>query len=40
MGELHSDFGLSIIIDHDVIFDMAVATAEKVNDKWAGLIQN
>ena len=38
MSELHSDFGQPIVIDHDVISDMSVATAEKVKDKWSGLI--
>jgi len=38
MGHLHSDFSLPIVIDHDIVSDMAVATPEKVKDKWAGLI--
>jgi hypothetical protein len=38
MSELHSDFGEPIVIDHDVISDMTVATAEKVKDKWSGLL--
>ncbi len=38
LGALHSDFGLPIVIDHDIVLDMAVATAEKVKDKWLGLI--
>ena len=38
MGELHSDFGGPIVIDHDVISDLTVATAEKVKDKWSGLL--
>jgi hypothetical protein len=38
MGELHSDFGGQIVIDHDVISDLTVATAEKVKDKWSGLL--
>jgi hypothetical protein len=33
MSELHSDFGEPIVIDHDVISDLTVATAEKVKDK-------
>ena len=38
MGHLHSDFSLPIMMDHDVVSDMAVATPEKVKEKWAGLI--
>ncbi len=38
MRELHSDFGWPIVIDHDVISDLTVATAEKVKDKWSGLL--
>jgi hypothetical protein len=38
MRELHSDFGGPIVIDHDVISDLTVATAEKVRDKWSGLL--
>ena len=38
MSELHSDFGEPIVIDHDVISDLTVATAEKVKDKWSGLL--
>ena len=38
MSELHSDFGEPIVIDHDVISDMTVATAEKVKEKWSGLL--
>jgi hypothetical protein len=38
MGYLHSDFSLPIMIDRDVVSDMAVATLEKVKEKWAGLI--
>jgi hypothetical protein len=38
MRELHSDFGGPIVIDHDVISDLTVATAEKVKDKWSGLL--
>jgi hypothetical protein len=38
MGELQSDFGLPIVIDHDVVSDMAVANPEKVKDKWSLLI--
>jgi hypothetical protein len=38
MGHLHSDFSLPIVIDHVIVSDMAVATPEKVKDKWAGLI--
>ena len=38
MGELHSDFGGPTVIDHDVISDLTVATAEKVKDKWWGLL--
>jgi hypothetical protein len=38
MGELHSDFRGQIVIDHDVISDLTVATAEKVKDKWSGLL--
>jgi hypothetical protein len=38
MGELHSDFGLPIVIDHNVVSDMAAATPEKVKDKWSLLI--
>ena len=38
LGALHSDFGLPIVIDHDIVSDMAVTMAEKVKDKWSGLI--
>lgn len=38
MGHLHSDFSLPIMIDHDVVSYMALATPEKVKEKWAGLI--
>ena len=38
MRELHSDFGGPIVIDHNVISDLTVATAEKVKDKWSGLL--
>ena len=38
MGELHSDFGGPTVIDHDVISDLTAATAEKVKDKWSGLL--
>jgi hypothetical protein len=38
MSELYSDFGEPIVIDHDVISDLTVATAEKVKDKWLGLL--
>ncbi len=38
MGELHSDFGGQIVIDHDVISDLTVRTVEKVKDKWSGLL--
>ena len=38
MGELHSDFGGPIVIDHNVISDLTVATVEKVKDKWPGLL--
>ena len=38
LGALHSDFGLPIIIDHEIVSNMAVTTAEKVKDKWSGLI--
>jgi hypothetical protein len=38
MGDLHSDFNLPIMIDHDVVSDMAAATPEKVKDKWSSLI--
>jgi hypothetical protein len=38
MNHLHSDFALPIIIDHDVVSDLVVATLEKVKEKWAGLI--
>jgi hypothetical protein len=38
MGELHSDFGFPIVIDHDIVSDMAVATPEKVKDKWSSII--
>ena len=38
MSELYSDFGEPIVIDHDVISDLTVATAEKVKDKWSGLL--
>jgi hypothetical protein len=33
MGELHSGLGLPIVIDHNVVLDMAAATPEKVKDK-------
>ena len=33
MGHLHSDFSLPIVIDHDIVSDMAVATPEKVKEK-------
>jgi hypothetical protein len=39
MGHLHSDFILPIVIDHDAVTDMAVATSEMVKEKWAGFIQ-
>jgi len=38
MSELHSDFGEPIVIDHDFISNLTVVTAEKVKDKWSGLI--
>ena len=38
MGELHSDFAFPIVIDHDVVSDMAPATPEKVKDRWASLV--
>ncbi len=38
MSELHSDFREPIVIVHDVISNLTVATAEKVKDKWLGLI--
>jgi hypothetical protein len=38
MSELHSDFGEPIVIDHDVISNLTVATSEKVKDKWSGLL--
>ena len=38
MGELHSDFGLPIVIDHDIVSDMAVATPKKVKYKWSSMI--
>ncbi len=38
MRELHSDLGGPIVIDHDVISDLTVATAEKVRDKWSELL--
>jgi len=38
MGELHSDFGGPIVIDHNVFLDLTVATVEKVKDKWSGLL--
>jgi hypothetical protein len=38
MSELHSDFALPIVIDHDLVSDMAPATPEKVKDKWSSLV--
>ena len=38
MGELHSDFGGPTVIDYDVISNLTAATAEKVKDKWSGLL--
>ncbi len=38
LGELHSDFCLPIVVDHNVVLDMAAATPEKVKDKWSSLI--
>ena len=38
LGALHSDFGLPVVIDHNIVSSMAVAMAEKVKDKWLGLI--
>jgi hypothetical protein len=38
LGELHSDFCLPVVIDHNVVSDMAAATREKVKDKWSSLI--
>jgi hypothetical protein len=38
MGELQSDFSFPIVIDHDVVSDMAPATPEKVKDRWSSLV--
>ena len=38
MGELHSDFAFPIVIDHDIVSDMAPATPEKVKDRWSSLV--
>ena len=38
VGELHSDFGGLTVIDHDVISNLTATTAEKVKDKWLGLL--
>ena len=38
MGELHSDFAFPIVIDHDVVSDMAPATPEKVKDRWSSFV--
>ena len=38
MGELHSDFALPIVINHNVVSDLAPATPEKVKDKWSSLV--
>ncbi len=35
---MHSDFGGPTVIDHVVISDLTAATAEKVKDKWLGLL--
>ena len=38
MGELHSDYALPIVIDHDVVSDLAPATPKKVKDKCSSLV--
>ncbi len=38
MSALHSDFGLPIVLDHNIVSDTAAETAEKMKEKRSGLI--
>jgi hypothetical protein len=38
MSELHSNFAFPIVINQNVVSDMAPATPKKVKDKWSLLV--
>ena len=38
VGEMHSDFALPIVINHNLVSDLALATSGKVKDKWSSLV--